>query len=517
MSLNHRFKELDLRFLLILVLYLSLGLLLLKYYQYQINPDGIGYLTRSEAYLAGNFNSAIDSYWGPLITWLLIPFLVFGKSQVYELLSTKILSLMVGLVTLVGVRFLLNRFEMDNNIKTVILLSLVPIILYFAYSVITPDLLVTCALIYYLYYIFDPDYYQKKSNAVLCGIIGSIAYFGKSFALPFFLLHFTVFNCYYYLSNKNVRKKIIKNLARGLLVFFLISGIWITIISEKEDQLTFGTSGGINYALVGPDSQGYPAEYGGFNTDTQKYYDELSWSPLDSWSNFKYQIKIIWNNILKELAVYQIFSYFSIIILLFFIILCFKPLRYLIKDRDILYPLTTLIILSSLFLPIVVEERYLWLSYLLLLVMSGVLINKLWNTETLNKLAKFSLLVIVCLSFVYMPINFLNDNINLDKDVYELSMDLKSNYHISGNLAANDHNNEMYFISFYLKTKSYGKARENITYDELKSELNQLNIDYYFVWGNPPINQQLGLEYPEITHGQINDLRIYRMKESLGS
>jgi hypothetical protein len=296
----------------------------------------------------------------------------------------------------------------------------------------------------------------------------------------------------------------------------MISGIWITIISEKEGELTFGTAGAINHALVGPDSKGYPADYGGFNTNSQNYYDKLSWSPLDSWSNFKYQIKIIWNNILKELAAYQNFSYFSITIPLFFIILCFKPLKHLIIDRDILYPLTTLIILSSLYLPIVVEERYLWLSYVLLLFMSGVLINKLWKTETLSKVAKFTLLVIVSLSFVYMPVNFLNDNINMDKDVYDLSMDLKNNYNVSGNIASNDQNNMMYFISFYLETKYYGKAKKNITYDELKNDLNELKIDYYFVWGKSSVNQQLLSEYPEITHGEIKGLRIYSMKNKIG-
>lgn len=506
--------------MIVLIFYLSLGVFLLKYFQYQINPDGLGYIARSEAYLAGNFNNAINSYWGPLISWLLIPFLIFGKSQVYELLSTKILSLLVGLVTLVGVRFLLNRFEMNDNIKIVILLSLVPIILYFAYSVITPDLLVVCALIYYLYYIFDPNYYQKKSNALLCGIIGSIAYFGKSFALPFFLLHFIIFNFYHYLSNKNEQKKIFRNLVLGLLVFFLISGIWITIISEKEEKLTFGTSGGINYALVGPDSQGYPADYKGFQADTSSLE---SWSPFDSWSNFKHQIKIIWNNFKKELASYQNFSYFSIIIILFFIILCFKPLKYLIIDRDILYPLTTLIILSSLYIPIVVEERYLWLSYVLLLLMSGVLINKLWKTETLSKVAKLTLLVIVSLSFVYMPITYTIDNFNhvtgseiqYDKEIYDLSLVLKNKYNISGNLASNDNNNEMYYISFYLKTKYFGKAKKNITDEELKKDLNELQIDYYFVWGSSTANRLLLSKYDEITHGEIKGLKIYSIKNEV--
>ena len=38
----------------------------------------------------------------------------------------------------------------------------------------------------------------------------------------------------------------------------MISGLWIGLISIKDQKLTFGTAGSYNYALVGPQSQGVP-------------------------------------------------------------------------------------------------------------------------------------------------------------------------------------------------------------------------------------------------------------------
>ncbi|MHC4720172.1 MAG: hypothetical protein ACYSYT_06835, partial [Planctomycetota bacterium] len=55
-----------------------LGGALVGHYRYQINPDGISYISVAQKYLAGDFAGAINGYWGPLYSWLLMPFLYFG-------------------------------------------------------------------------------------------------------------------------------------------------------------------------------------------------------------------------------------------------------------------------------------------------------------------------------------------------------------------------------------------------------------------------------------------------------
>jgi len=90
------FNTIDKKLVIILILYLVLGLTLLGYYQYQINPDGVGYIQTAWKYLSGDFYGAVNAYWGPLLSWLLIPFLYFNQNPDYALYSAKILSLILG-------------------------------------------------------------------------------------------------------------------------------------------------------------------------------------------------------------------------------------------------------------------------------------------------------------------------------------------------------------------------------------------------------------------------------------
>src|SRR5687768_6759202 len=40
-------------------------------WRYQMNPDGVSYLSIASKYLAGHFGDAVNAYWSPLYSWLL--------------------------------------------------------------------------------------------------------------------------------------------------------------------------------------------------------------------------------------------------------------------------------------------------------------------------------------------------------------------------------------------------------------------------------------------------------------
>ena len=80
----------DLRLFIILIIYTLLGIFLFRYYQYQINPDGIHYINIAKLIISGNFYGSISDYWGPLISWLMVPFLLPAKTSLAALQATKI-------------------------------------------------------------------------------------------------------------------------------------------------------------------------------------------------------------------------------------------------------------------------------------------------------------------------------------------------------------------------------------------------------------------------------------------
>lgn len=502
---------------LILLLYLASGFLLLGYYQYQINPDGVGYIQTAMKYLSGDIKGAVNAYWGPLLSWLLVPFLYYNQTPTYSLYSTKILSLLLGFITLIGVWQLSHRFDMEEMIRTTILLIMIPIILYFSLSVITPDLLIVCILVCYLSLIFSSKYPKKVSYALLCGLLGAAAFMGKSFLFPFFIAQFSVLNLLHYLYRRDLKIKIARNLIIGFLTFIILSGVWIGLISSKEGRLTFGTAGEYNHALVGPQSSGFPQFYQGLSAPGEINQEKAikKWSPWESWTNFQFQLNLIWNNTIQTLSIYQYFSSLALIIIIGSLLILITPLNNFIdrNNREIvLFALVTIFIYSGGYLPILVEERYLWPVYILLVLLGGSLIgiifkNLLTTKSNYINLLKGSILIIFAMSFILMPINFLYTNLNTGKDIYTLSNTLKTQYGVQGNIATNDRLIDTQYLSFYLNTTSYGQSKKDISDEELQLQLDKYKINYFLVWGN---STPYLIGYTEITAGKIKDLKIYR-------
>ena len=93
MDLKKLFFKRELRLIIILIIYLIVGLAIIEKYHYQINPDGISYISIAQKYLAGDFANAINGYWGPLLSWCLMPFLAFNSDA---LLMAKVLAMLTG-------------------------------------------------------------------------------------------------------------------------------------------------------------------------------------------------------------------------------------------------------------------------------------------------------------------------------------------------------------------------------------------------------------------------------------
>ncbi len=521
----------NLIFILFLILYLLLGVYLLKYYQYDpISRDLISIMSIGRIYAAGNFNYAINGYWGPLFSWLMIPFLIYKSTPQFALYSTKLLALIIGFFTMVGIRFLSYRFEIGESIRASILFSSIFIILYFALRFNPVDLLLACFLIYYLYFIFNPNYSHYWYSGLICGFLGALAFLTKSFALPFFILHFILFNRLHYLKNLEVRRGVIKNLFIGFAVFFIISGLWTGIISEKYNYLTFGTSGKYNFEEIGPIQQqlGSPIWHGFLKPSNEMavsawedptYLIMSSWNPLNSWALFNYELNIIRGNIMKTLGFLYAFTILSLFILLIYFILLIRPFKKLISnDNMIIYPLLTIIVYIAIYIPIFVEFRYFFIVYFLLILMGGYLLQQLFNNQFFTRTKKYMLLSLFIISLLVLPATSLIQDKDSGKGTYELANTINSQYNIHGNIASNNGYIASMFLTYLWNSHYYGTGTSlnnwnSMSNPELENNLTTYNIDYYLVWGDSNNNSLVLSKYKEITDGKIKDLKIYSIKE----
>lgn len=501
--------------ILALATYMILGIILLPHYQYVINADGFSYVTIAQKYAHGDFSNAINGYWGPLISWLLSGLLFFNQSPEYAVQAFKVLSLVIGLFALMGIHLLSLRFQIDEKIRISILFASIPMILSVSLLRTTPDLLLLCFLLFYLYIIFDYRYSDNLLHIMLCGVLGGLAYFTKSFAFIFFPVHFISMNLFNYFKIRKNKIKLFKTLFIGLATFFIISSVWVGIISDKYGYLTFGTASEYNHDLLGPKQLNHPMIYQGLfkppNKTALSAWEDLSyqkmesWNPLTSWEFFKFQLRIILNNFALFLLTITFFSLLSIPIMLFCIYYLIKSSNNLKYNLIIIYSLITILIYSIGYFSFILEFRYILIDYILLFLLGGHLL-------TIHDKKK-ALAIILILSFIMTPIFYLSEGFNQNKDLYDLSQTLKKD-NMQGNIASTGGCigfEESHFISFYLNSQYYGRTKgSNI--EEIKKELKENDINYYILWYYQGVNDTQ-LPFKEKISGYVltNKKKYFRL------
>ena len=513
----------------LLLVYCCLGILLFPLYQFQIDPDGVSYLNIAHLYASGDFHDAINGFWGPLISWLLVPFLL-AKFQ--PLLANKILSLIIGVFTLLAIRKLSYRFALNEQGRLLISLAAIPMLLSCTYiGLAGADQLFLCISLYYLYYIFDTDYRTKTAHGFIIGCLGALLFLSKSYGFYFFIAHFSLFTFIYYLVNKThqERKNILLKYFFGLTIFIVISGVWIYSISNKYQHFTISTSGEYDMLVDSLGSNIQPIAYQGLLTlpyptavsawdDPSHLTIEYEKSPrLFDW--ITYQMVHIGENVVQTLHYFELFSIFSIVIVLILVIYAIRhfgtrlrkaeegipnpggrawrrQLQYNwgLDDRKLnisaYYALITMLLYTVGFELLHIEDRFLWLDAILLLLLCAYYVFDFVRSTKLRRV----LFYLVFLSFWLYPVSLLILHVNQDRDIYMTANQLQATYHLKGNFASNNDEgpinsstiswNLTLLYAYFLDSKYYGAAQLNITDEELQKELGKYHIDYYFVWND---------------------------------
>jgi hypothetical protein len=502
--------------ILVLLLYSLFSIILFSHYKYVINSDGIAYISIAKYYFDGHISYAINGYWSPLYSWILLPFLVLWSGNLGNIMVMKIMGVIIGLFTLTAINSILNNLNIDIGQKTILLLSLIPFVLYFSLRFTTPDLLVTCILLYYFNCLIDKKYRKLTSLGLITGILGAIAFLAKSYCFYFFIVHFILTSLFFMKNFPEDRSVIKKNFLLGLSIFLVISGVWVGIISEKYGVITVGTAGSYNHAIVGPNSNGHltryqiltpPHEFAVSSWEDPSYFEVNKWNPLESKQALNHQITIILGNIwiILFFSISNNFITFFAFILALYLFL--KSSKKSIKNNIILF-IGTMIIYTGGYTFIVIEERYLSFFLLLSFLLAFYSLSMLFKENLIKyNYFKFVSIFLGLLLFLYPILPMSNLPIDGYSEVYDNSLELKLKG-VMGNMASNGQCDVMLYYCYYLDSKYYGVAK-NQSNIELKENLISNKIDYYFIWGDPSSNLDLG----EIVY-QNRDFRVLRVSKS---
>jgi hypothetical protein len=225
-----------------------------------IDPDGLSYLDIAAAYSRGDWHNAINAYWSPLFSWLLVLAMgIIRPSPYWEFTTVHVVNYAIFIGALPSFNFFLNELrgyqtrtsgQKTNPVpERLTLVVSYGIFLWVSLGLITvvrptPDLLVS--LLVYLAAGLTLRLCSRTCTwrtAAVLGVVLGLGYLAKAAMLPVgcaFLL--TIFLA-------TVRTVGFRTpLYAAVVVFVLIATPFILTLSLTKHRITFGDSGRLNYS-----------------------------------------------------------------------------------------------------------------------------------------------------------------------------------------------------------------------------------------------------------------------------
>ncbi len=476
--------------------------LLLPFYRYELTPDAITYLAIAKQYAAGYVNEAISDYWSPLFSWLIAALLGI---HVPDILAAKIVCIGAGILALLGLRELARLYALSLRSSLAMFAAAAVLLASCVFEFTGPDLLFAAILFYYLRLVLDLDFPARPFTGVLCGLLGGLAYLAKGYGLAFFAAHFTLFCALHWLTAKDPHRRaaIPRHFLSGALTFSLIVLVWMVPLHAKYGVWTTGSTGKFNYRLVGPESHGYPhlseleAPRSPHATNA---WQEPPVSKLKDWNIFdgaftlKHEEKLIARDTLA-VARYWIHAapLFVLAILAYLLYARSKA-----DPREWLFPLLTIALFAAGYLLITVEQRYLWLTGLLLLWLTFCALDRCLH-GSLPRSAETFILCLVALSFMVEPLRTLRYHFQLDRGLSTTANQLRPVITPGTRIASCNNWGASAALAYQLDARYFGTPWTTLdAYEDARG----LNPDYS---GGPPpppdwqsLNQTLqaaGIQY----------------------
>jgi hypothetical protein len=294
----------------------------------QLNPDAVAYCRIAGYYANGQLDWAVTGYWGPLLSWLMVPWLKLGCGP---LVAARVVMAGSAVVFLVGAGAVFRAFRLPRVALLTGAWVAAGWSVFWSVRNISPDLLMA-GLVGLAVSATVKCFLARSARGVKaeskcgmrnaeCGIAArgqltaaataglwwGAAYLAKAVALPLALLT-TVGLALFALSGRGeLRRELALRLGAVWLGLALVAGPWIGVLSGHYGKFTFSTTGPIAHALAGPGEAAryHPAMVTLHTPDLGRLtqWEEPSWmayrrwSPFASGENFRHQLAVVGRNV----------------------------------------------------------------------------------------------------------------------------------------------------------------------------------------------------------------------------
>ncbi|NNE10000.1 MAG: hypothetical protein HKN20_15675, partial [Gemmatimonadetes bacterium] len=341
---------------------------------YQINPDGIAYLRIAGYWAEGKPDLALSGYWGPLFSWLMIPFLPLDDGP-GNLAASRIAMVFSGLLFLVASRSVFLRLDLAPAARSAALFLTALFAAPASVETTSPDLLVSGLLLFLVASLFGSCWITSRAHAVRAGVIGGLAYLTKAAALPYVVALIAVIALLRSTIGLNEPARVARAAVFALAGIAAVALPWVVTLTVHYGAPTWSTSGGINHALIAPG--GPPFRHPAFfqyhvpeagritkweDPDASEYE---RWNPLASTKNLRYQVSTVYTNIGGVRNVWLRYDAIGFgLLCLFGAFLFASPWRETMRTERWRWCLLPALLLATLYLPVHVGRgRYFYLAY----------------------------------------------------------------------------------------------------------------------------------------------------------
>jgi hypothetical protein len=493
--------------------YIALFFLLFPWYRYVLDIDAISYIHVAERYARGDFWNAVNGYWSPLISWILVPFVKAGMDPVY---AAKYINGFIGLVTLFTLDVFTKKFTINDTWQRILPFIFAILLLSYAFYELCADLLQLWLLLLYLNLAFSKNFVHSPGKIFLAGAIAALCYYAKAYSFPFFLVHFPMM-IYVLLKRSNavnMRKMFVTKTSIAFLAFFLLTAPYLWVLQNKYGSFRINNAGRLNTSwFLSPgisDNRKLVAEPP--FTDATSYWDEPTYAqekfvgPFTSVKFFFTQVKWTISNTIKFFSLLNLVSVFAFMTVICFIVYLYRRKKddsvnnWLLLLTSLLYPLGYLLIF--------IEWRYIWLLPITILLMMAILLTHLVNRGYLQQSIFLPLSILLAGSFLVQPVNEMQDLRYNNKDVYAMAEIFKAQK-ISGNFFLNYKSFKPYgktvVLSYLTNSRLYGPVQLDYTFEELMRAARKFNINYYLYFYDFPSEKEMFLQSPYARAG----LKVY--------
>lgn len=385
------------------------------------NADAIAYLRTAQYYSEGRFDLAVNGYWGPLFSWLCVPFLNTSDNPVVTARIVMAISAVVfligSLVALAGLRLKLVRIGLAAFLIALFSVS-------FSVAVIEPDLLMNGFLLTGFGLSVSASNNARAQHPFLSGLAYGLAFLTKAVALPIavgLIVVLVLVRLYAGDIDRVTAGRLLRWAAAG---FGILALPWITVLSLHYGKPTFSTSGKIGHAVVGPHIQNFGPNVGPYKFLHPHDYMYLRpepgriatmeepsrepyryWSPFQSRDAFIYQLDLISRNLrtVAQILGFGKLGYVVAIVVAGLVFFWPGPWWSQFKQEPWRLAIPAIALLAGIYLPFYAEDRRYFIACypLLLAVVFGSLDNL---AEKSAYRAMFKAVLPVLVSVVFLSV-----------------------------------------------------------------------------------------------------------------